>query len=446
MPFPMAATPRVVEANVGKVGQLVRRGMLAPFKALLPKNPWLRVAIYALPFVLLLALFSPALDAVVRLIELFFRLLEPLLATTIGRVLLLLVVFTVGGMLAVWLLRGRVSDMRAEAVLGRHLRAVGALVGNDAKRSRELFRVVSRYRGAAPARYPHVVADANLKLARTALEGGRVEEALGWLSRIVEPGLPDELMRSLLQLRVHAWRAQGEILPGALRREVEQALERFPKDYGLLCEWRDLVAAQGDRDELAAIQERVHKQAPPAFAPRERQRWVETLVAAGTAAIEAGDRETAKRFGKRLAVADKDGPASGLLLGDLHRSLGELRPAIRVWGATRSPQGLDRIAELLTEHPGAIEPRELLECCPLQGTLLLVARELARQGDLARAERAARQAAEALGPTPTACTVLAEVLELLGQAGKARLLREQTVGRLLAGPTVAGATPAGPTP
>ena len=83
---------------------------------------------------------------------------------------------------------------------------------------------------------------------------------------------------------------------------------------------------------------------------------------------------------------------------------------VRVYGATRSPSGLDRIAELLTEHPAAIEPRELLANCPMQGALLLVARELARAGEHDRAQRAARVAAEALGPTPTVCAVLAEVL------------------------------------
>ena len=67
----------------------------------------------------------------------------------------------------------------------------------------------------------------------------------------------------------------------------------------------------------------------------------------------------------------------------------------------------------------------------MQGILLVVARELARAGEHSRAERAARMAAEALGPTPTVCGVLAEVLELLGESRKAQLLREQTVSKLL---------------
>jgi hypothetical protein len=111
--------------------------------------------------------------------------------------------------------------------------------------------------------------------------------------------------------------------------------------------------------------------------------------------------------------------------------MGDFRKAIKVYGSARTPSGLDRIAELLSEHPGVVEPRELLASCPTRGALLLVARELARSGERERAARAARIAGEALGPTPTVCAVLAEVLELLGDDRNAQDLREQTITRLL---------------
>ncbi len=412
-------------------GDTFRRIASAPFRALLPKNPWLRVLVIALPFVLLLALFGPALDVVLKLIDLTIRVIEPLLQTMPGRILLLLVVFTAGAVFAVWLLRSRVRDMRAEAALGRHLQAVASLVGLDHKQGRERFRKVARYRGPSPDRYPHVVQDANLKLARLCLDAGRVDEGLAWLTRVVEPGLPDELRRSLAQLRIRALRLQGEVLPAALRAEVDKAVARFPEDPLLLAELRDLVAHTGDLDELADVQGRIAEQSPPSSAARERQRLVETLSDAGRGRLERGDHEGARKIAKKLGAVDKDSAASGLLLGDVHRATGNWRQAIRAWGATRSPEGLDRIAELLSAHPDALDPRELLEACPMQGTLLLVARELARAGESARAERAARFAAESLGPTPTVCAVLAEVLQLLGREDKARLLREQAVARLL---------------
>lgn len=416
---------------------IVRKTLWAPVGALLPRNPWLRVLLFALPFVLLLALFGPALDVVLKLIDLGMRVIDPLLQTTVGRVLLLLVVFALGGLVAVWLLQSRVRDLRAEAALGRHLLAVADLVGLDLRKSRERLRKVARYRGPRPERYPHLVADANLKLARMCLDQGRTDEALAWLARVVEKGLPDILLRSLVQLRIRALRRQGEVLPAALRGEIERAVARFPHDYVLLTELRDLAAAERDPHAYAAAQATVHEHAPPAMQAREHQRLVEALAASGDAHLAAGDLDAGRRVARRLASIDKDGPTAGLLLGDLHRRAGDVRAAIRAYGSTRSPAGLDRIAELLSEHPGAVDERELLESCPLQGTLLLVARELARRGESERAERAARRAAEALGPTPTVCAVLADVLQMLGRAEKARLLREQAVVRLLQPPAAA---------
>jgi Flp pilus assembly protein TadD len=421
---------------MGKMGSLLRKGLWAPVKAILPKNPWLRVLCYALPVVLLLALFGPALEVVLKLVDLVIRVIEPMLQTTVGRVLLLLVVLTITSLLLFWLLRGRVREMRAEATLGRHLQATAALVGSDRKKSHELFRRVSKYRGPLPKRYPHVVQDANLKLARQSLASNNVDAALGWLARCVEPGLPKELTRSLVQLRLQALRRQGEVLPATLRREAEAAVGRFPDDVSMLAVLRDLAESEGNEDEVLHWQEKIAKHAPPATAVRERQRYVDALVAAGTTALDSGNPDAAKKLAKRLQKAEPDGPSGKLLLGDVHRATGEFRQAVRLYGGTRSPTGLDRIAELLTEHPGAVEPRELLSSCPMQGVLLLVARELARAGEHERAERAARVAAEALGPTPTVCAVLAEVLDLLGEQQKAQLLREQTVAQLLSAPGV----------
>ncbi len=407
------------------------RAARAPFRWLLPRNRWLRYAIYALPVLLVLALFSPALQVVLQLFDLFLRVLEPMLQTTLGRSLLLVVVFATLGLLLFWLLQHRVRDLRADAVLGRHLEAVAALVGQDRHRCREALRRVARYRGPLPTNYPHLLADACLKLARLALAEQRADEALHWLLRIVETGLPPPLLRSLLQLRVAALRQQGAVLPASLVREVEAALQRCPDDAVLLSERRLLERAAGDLVAAAATQEQICKHAPPAAAAAARQGWQDDLLQAATAALAAGDLEVARKLQKKLAKADREGDLAMLLLGDIHRQAGDLRAALKAYGASRSASGLDRLAELLQGHPGLVEPRELLELCPLQGSLLLVAREFARQGDRERAERAARLAAEALGPTPTVCAVLAEVLSMLGKDAEARLLREQAVARLL---------------
>ena len=413
------------------VGSWLRAGLLAPLRALLPKNPWVRAFVYLLPIVLLLALFGPALDVVLKLFDLVLRVVEPLLHTTLGRVLLMLGLCTTAGVVSFWLMRKRLRSWRSQAALGRHLAAIADLVGADRRASREQLLRVARYRGPAPDDYPHLVQDAHIKLARLALAADDVDAALGWLARVVEPSLPSELQRSLLQLRLDALRRQGSVLPATLRREALDAIKRFPGDFAILAVLRDLCLDDGDHDAALQWQAKVVDRSPPARAAAERQRWLDMLTEAGARALAAEDLDRARKVTKQLQKAGPEIAAGRLLQGDVHRAAGEHRRAVKADAGVPTPTGLDRIAELLTAHPGAIEPRELLASCPTQGALLLVARELARAGETARAARAARLAAESLGATPTVCAVLAEVLELIGEDAKAELLREQTVTRLL---------------
>ncbi|MBL8723948.1 MAG: hypothetical protein JNK49_07875 [Planctomycetes bacterium] len=416
------------------LGDWVWRGLLAPVRALLPKNPWLRWAIYLLPVLVVLWLLGPALHAVVELLRLLVALFEPLLQSTLGRSLLLLAVFAAGGLGAYGLLRHRVRDLRGEAVVGRHLRAVGALVGSNRRRSRDGFRRVARYRGPLPSGLEWLPAAANLALARLELEAARPAAALACLLRVVERDLPPELVRSLCQLRLTAELQQGALLPAALLAEAEAAVARFPDDAVLLGTLRDLRQQAGDPDGALEAHARLATAVAPLHAPLEQQHLATRIESMARQALAAGDHERARQLAKRLAKLLPDGNAAGLLLGDLHRSTGDLPKALQAYGRTRSAAGLERMAELLAAHPGCVEPRQLLEWCPLQGTLLLVARELARAGERERAERAARLAAEQLGPTPTVCAVLVEVLELLGEGEQAQRLRERTVARLLQAP------------
>ena len=141
------------------------------------------------------------------------------------------------------------------------------------------------------------------------------------------------------------------------------------------------------------------------------------------------DADAARSWQKKLAKLDA--LRGSLLLGEIEAWRGEIRAAVQTFGRTMTPEGLDRIAELLAEHPGIVDVRELLAWCPMQGTLLLAARELARQGRTEEARRAAARAAEALGPTATVCTVLAETLTLLDAKDDAQRLAEQAMQRLL---------------
>ncbi|MEQ1632616.1 MAG: hypothetical protein ABL997_09605 [Planctomycetota bacterium] len=415
---------------MSKLGDVFRRAASAPFRAMMPKHLGWRIVIIAVPILVIAALLDPVANLLIKLFDLVLRVIEPVLQTPIGRVLVLLFVFALVLLAGSRLLRTRLQTMHHGVLLSRHLDAIAALLRSDPRRSRELFLRVQKRKRVVPSEYTALVQDAHLKLARLALEAGRHGEALAWTARVVEPGLPRELDRSLRQLRLQALRQHGSALPETLLAEATVAVERHPKDYRLLRELRSLHLERGDLLAAAEIQARVVDQAPPAAVAMEKEQLGRDVTAAAELALSKNEIDVAKKL--QRTIAKLPGPAGGLLLGAILQHKGDLRAAIKAFGQTRSPEGLDRIAALLTSSPGVMDTRELLECCPMQGTLLLVARELARSGQLDAARRAAQQAAAVLGPTPTVCAVLAEVLQLLGQEQQANLLAEQAVQRLLA--------------
>ena len=421
---------------MSKLGDTFRRAVLAPFRALMPKHRGWRIALVTVVVLFVAALLEPVANILIKLFELFLRVLEPMLQTPIGRILVLLLVFAGAILVGSRLLRTRLQTMHHGVLLSRHLDAIAALLRADPRRSRDLFLRVQKRRRALPSEYPALVQDANLKLARLALEAGRHGEALAWTSRVVEPGLPRELDRSLRQLRLQALRLHGSALPETLMSEAQAAVAAHPTDYRLRRELRSLQLERSDWNAVAETQHRVLELAPPAAIGLEREQLGRDVTAAAEAALGRGEFDVAKKL--QRSIAKLPGPAGGLLLGSIQQRKGDLRAAIKAFGQTRCPEGLDRIAALLGSNPGAMDARELLECCPMQGTLLLVARDLARSGQLDAARRAAQQAANSLGPTPTVCGVLAEVLQLLGQEDQAKLLAEQAVQRLLAPETGTG--------
>lgn len=422
---------------MGRIGERLRRAAFAPLRWLLPRRRGARVALFCLLALAALALLAPGLRVLLHAADVLLRLLDPLLATAAGRILVAGTTLALATLATWWLARDRVRRFLDEAAIGRHLAAVAALAVEDSSRARAALQRVARRR-QEPARCGWLAADASLKLARDALARGRIAEALGWLERVREPGLPAELLRSLWQLRAVAWRRQGAVLPAQLLAEVSKALAQFHDDHVLAEEGLALAMQVGAPAAIAAAHERCARTAPPSRRDLVVARWLDGLQAAGAAAIARGDFAAARRTAKALGAADPTGLHRGLLVGDVHAAEGDARKALAAWGATGSWEALERAAALVASRPDAVEPQSLLELVPLQGALLLVARELARRGDGAGAERAARLAATALGPTPTAMRLLAEVADTLGHGDEAVRLRVEAQRRLLAGESGAG--------
>ena len=236
---------------MGKLGDLFRKGVGAPIKLLLPKNPWLRLLVFAIPILLIAAFLEPVLGLLARGFDLVLRIFEPLLDNPVGRVVLLNILLF-GVLVVTWyMVRDKLRALRSGMVLRHHLTGVGALVV-DPPRSRQLFRKVATtaHRAQPPAEYPLVGEDAKIKLARLALDEGDHDNALAWLTRVREKGLPKELQRSLLQLRIQAAIGQGEVLDASVEREIREGLRRFGDDGALLAQLCQLLRHRGGRERL----------------------------------------------------------------------------------------------------------------------------------------------------------------------------------------------------
>ena len=417
---------------MGRLGDGVRKVVSAPFRVLMPKSLWLRWLIVGVVVLLVLAVLEPALSLLSRGGQALLGVLAPMLDNPVGRLLLLNGLLLVAAVVSWYMVRGRWRALRSGLVLRRHLDGVAMLVGSQPRRAREQFRRVAQARAGAPVEFPAAKEDAKLKLARLALDEGDANEALAWLERMRQKGLPKELRRSVVQLRAEAYLAQGDVLPETVERDLREALEQFADDRKVLGLLRRVVLERGDLEEAAKLQQRVLTHATPRDIAAETQRLVEDLVRAGEAALERGDTAKARALARKARTADTDAPAAGCLLGQIRAAEGDLRAALREWGKVRAPEGLELIAAALDRHPGALGPREILEACPTEGGLLLVAREYARAGEHRKALRAARRAARHLGPTPSVAAILAEVLALCGKEDEARALCEDAVLRLVA--------------
>jgi tetratricopeptide (TPR) repeat protein len=372
---------------MGKLGELLRRGVTAPVRLFIPKNPWLRIALILIPILLLAAFLEPVVKLLARGADLVLEMFTPLLDNPLGRLVLLNVAVIAGLVAGAYFLRGRLRALRSGMLLRNHLEAVAALV-TDPARGRHLLRKVASSKARPPAEYPPAKEDAKIKL--------------------------------------------GEVLAESVEREIQEGLRRFPDDQKLLRLMRTVLVTRGALEDVVQVQEKIAAGAPPRRRDEERARLCEDLLAAGEAALLRQDLKQALRFARK-ANAIMPSARAGCLLGKVHLAEGDLKAAIKEWGVTRSPESLELMAEVLDRHPGVLSPRELLECSPTEGTLLLVAREYARQGEHERALRAARRVARSLGPLPAVTAVLGDVLRLCGQHEEAARIQDEALLRLLTG-------------
>ena len=106
---------------MARLGDLFGKAFWAPVKAILPKNPWLRIAIIAIPILLVMALLEPVFGLLEKGVDLLVRLIAPLMETSGGRLLLLNLILLFLMVVAFLLLRSRLRKLFSGLTLRRHL-------------------------------------------------------------------------------------------------------------------------------------------------------------------------------------------------------------------------------------------------------------------------------------------------------------------------------------
>lgn len=400
------------------------RGWLTAALRFVARRPRL-VAWTSLSVVVLavLAAVAPVVDLVAGALSFVGRLLEPLLDSPVGRLVLLnLLLF--GGV--VWLflgLRHRLGLLRTGLTLERHLDGIRALCRDDRDAARAAFSAVARARTRPPEEHPGLHIDARLKLARLAIEDGEPGEASRLLLDVRDRDLPVELRRSLTQLRLLAEVQLGETLPEELERAVRAGLEEFRDDLVLLELLTDVLRRAGRFDAVLEIGRRLLKRSGGMAARRRGATLARDLLAAADIARDEGSAglDRAEAWIREAVDLDPEDPATGCVLGDLLAVRGDLLAALQAYGATASVLGLERAAELLDRHPGRLGPREILAALPFDDTVVLVAREMLRSGDRDAARRAVRMALRSPVHPGFIASMLDEVREALGEVDGAPL-------------------------
>lgn len=379
-------------------------------RRMLPRGVAGRVLLIGIPVLIVLAFVSPVLGAIRALFDLLAALLGPALRDPTGRLILVLLSLLVGGFVAVHVLRDRIRRFRAGLVLRRHLDAVAAWLDGDGARAKELWQKSLTSTEPLPGEYRFVREDATLKLARQALAAGDVGEARVFLLQVRAEELPPALARAAAQLRAQVCAADPDALPQTRRREFAAALAQFPDDPVLLELMRGQLVAEGDARGALALRERLVDAVGPRARAEQREALAHDWLELAAQALGTGDYVACQDALQKVAAVDPRRAESSLLPGELRLAQGDLPGALRAFARTPGSSGLARAAAALDVSGARLTAREILECMPNAGGLLLAARAYARAGEHRRALRAARRAARMLGPSPTVAAVLAELL------------------------------------
>jgi hypothetical protein len=241
---------------------------LRPLFAWLEHRPWLRRLLIALPFLILLSLLAPVLTFVEKLLDLLGRILGPMLDTSIGRAVLLIVTIVLLAALTYIFAKERVLGLFRRFVLAVHLRAIEDLMLGKKEGARRGFRKVIRYgkwidlsKGDARL-FGSLLADARVKLARMELEDGDPVGARAQLARISSQDAKKRLALSIAELNARIFDAHPDYLAASVLQELQTAHETWPGHLGIAKLLAERLRNSGEEEAAADVLERCVRKCP----------------------------------------------------------------------------------------------------------------------------------------------------------------------------------------
>jgi len=392
-------------------GWFRRLNPLRVFSSYFERHPWQRRFVVALPFLIVLALVAPVLNAFGSIVTLLRQVITPLTGTGLGRAILLVVMLGLVALGVYLFARDRVIDVLRRYVLSLHLRAIEALLQGREARAARLFRRVAGIgrlvdlSAGATAGYGLDI-DARLKLARLELAADLPRKARAELARIPVRDLDGRLALSHAELNARVFAKHPDHLPESVLQVLDDSHRTWPAHFGIADLLAERLVDTGQGRRAAEVWERCYKASKQN--PKVAERLASLYRRLAREQLQGGDFDDSMRLLKS-SLRYGDSEEALLLKADLHLARRELGVALQVLEAIPTPAAKARLAELLRHDSVPVDPRRLLLHIPRRDTLLALAEHWLETGDLRKAGRALRICLRETGSSPRLLTLLASL-------------------------------------
>jgi len=362
------------------------------FRNYFEKHPWIRRALIALPFLLVLGFLGPALSAIESLFSLLGELLQPLLETALGRVLLAVLVFFFIG-LGIWVFaKERFLDLFRNHALAKHLEGIQLLFLGKKKEAQVCFRKVAKMgrlfdlsKGPASGFGPLDI-DARLKLTRIYLDEGDPQRAFQEIERIPKSMMTRKQTFSYSELRARLYRDHPGHLSETVRQVLEESHRSWPKNGRILALLVQELENQGEIALSVALLEKGISKIEDERKGELTQNLSRLLLLLSKQSLMDGDLKSADHY-CRKSLRATESQSARLQEVDLKLLKGDAEGAISLLRSLPIPAARKRLQALLEDPEIPLGPRAILEKVPRFDVLILLAEHYLGKDELEKAER-----------------------------------------------------------